>query len=143
MYLTAKDEEDLTAREKELLSMMLAQSIVYFPFGKALSLPQSEQNEDMEDMVEKIKNDVEGVKSELLELRKLLELSMTSSDAAVFSLQDLLSRTKEVDRGPSSSMSSQHNAKKSGSMWNKTASLTDTQSLVSAINPCRDDDREK
>ena len=51
MYLMSKNIDDLSAREKELLSMMQAQSIAYFPFGKALSLPQSEQNEDMEDMV--------------------------------------------------------------------------------------------
>lgn len=140
MYLTAKDEEDLTAREKELLSMMMAQSIVYFPFGKALSLPQSEQNEDMEDMVEKIKNDVEGVKSELLELKKLLELSMSSNDAAAFSLQDLLEKTKDADK-KSASPSLNNNARKSGSVWSKAASATGTS--IPTTKPFRDGDEEK
>ena len=51
MFLQLKDETSRSAREKQLLAMMDRQSIEYFPIGKALALPQSEQNEDVEDLV--------------------------------------------------------------------------------------------
>jgi hypothetical protein len=51
MFLQLKDETSRSAREKQLLAMMERQSIEYFPVGKALALPQSEQNEDVEDLV--------------------------------------------------------------------------------------------
>lgn len=92
----SKSSEDLSAREKELLSMMLTQSIAYFPFGKALSLPQSEQNEDMEDMVEKIKLDVEDVKSEIKSLQRLLDCSVSKNEESNAIIQDLLESVKEL-----------------------------------------------
>jgi hypothetical protein len=40
MYLERKDESDLTANEKLVLSMIKEQSIEYFPIGKAMTLQQ-------------------------------------------------------------------------------------------------------
>ena len=51
MYLFQKKPSDLNALEKKLLEMMKKQSIDYFPLGRAMCLPQSEQDEELSDKV--------------------------------------------------------------------------------------------
>lgn len=122
MYLMGKNEEDISAREKELLMMMQTQSIAYYPFGKALSLPQSEQNEDMEDMVEKIKADVEEVKGELISLKNILQTTAINHEATTAVLQELLQNSK--DQKKKSSVSKRESGGEgtsaiSDSLWGK------------------------
>ncbi len=48
MYLERKGEKDLTANEKQILSLIRAQSIEYFPIDKAMALVQEEEEEEPE-----------------------------------------------------------------------------------------------
>lgn len=51
MYLQQKSPTELNALERRLLELIKKQSIDYFPLNKALSLPQSEQDEEVTDKV--------------------------------------------------------------------------------------------
>lgn len=51
MYLQKKAPTELNALERKLLEQIKKQSIDYFPLNKALSLPQSEQDEEITDKV--------------------------------------------------------------------------------------------
>lgn len=51
MYLFQKKPSELNALERRILELMKKQSIDYFPLGKAMCLPQSEQDEEVSDKV--------------------------------------------------------------------------------------------
>ena len=51
IYVEQKAKDELTFVEKTLLDNIARQAIDYFPLEKALSLPQSEQDEDVTEKV--------------------------------------------------------------------------------------------
>jgi hypothetical protein len=51
MYLQQKDPSELNALERRLLEMVDKQSISYFPLGRALCIPEREEDEEVGDKV--------------------------------------------------------------------------------------------